>query len=132
LAIDAGVDFPHLAYLLALGARMDVPVSYRIGAKSRWLLGDVDSLLLRLRNSDADLDLPSSAPSRPRAVLEFMKFAQHGMSYDVLSAGDVQPFFHEAKQYIRDLSASANRGIRKRFSRFPLGRPRLVRPSIQK
>jgi predicted ATP-grasp superfamily ATP-dependent carboligase len=48
LAIDAGVDFPFLL----LRTMADEPVepigTYRIGVKSRWFLGDLDALLMRL------------------------------------------------------------------------------------
>ena len=132
LAIDAGVDFPHLAYQLAIGERPDVPESYRIGNRSRWLLGDFDSLLLRMRNSDADLNLPGGAPSKIRALVEFMKFAQPGLRYDVFSAHDPQPFLHETHQYIRELSVTANRRMLRRFNRIPFGRRGVIRPSIQK
>jgi len=132
LAIDAGVDFPHLTYQLATGELPDVPQSYRLGVKSRWLLGDLDSLLLRMRNSDADLNLPDGAPSKMRALFEFMKFMEPGLRYDVFSARDPRPFLHEMNQYIRELSLTANRRMLRRFSRISFGKRGFIRPSIQK
>ena len=55
LAVDAGVDFPYLCCQLALGQAPDVPASYTVGVRSRWLLGDLDHLLLRVFHSDRDL-----------------------------------------------------------------------------
>src|SRR5262249_38745780 len=51
LAIDAGVDFPHLACQLATGQRPAIDRPYAIGVKNRWLAGDLDHLLLRLFRS---------------------------------------------------------------------------------
>ncbi len=38
LAISSGVDFPHLYYLLATGARVSTHTRYRVGLRCRWLL----------------------------------------------------------------------------------------------
>ena len=103
LAVASGVDFPFLAYQLALGRRPDVPCSYRVGVKSRWLLGDLDHLLLRLRKNHEALNLPPASPSRSRVVLDFLKAAQPGLRYDVISAHDSRPFAYEMAQYVRDL-----------------------------
>lgn len=49
LAIDAGVDFPYLLYCLARGESVAAVPSYRVGTRSRWLLGDLDHLYLTLK-----------------------------------------------------------------------------------
>jgi protein-tyrosine-phosphatase len=103
LAVDAGVDFPHLTYQLATGRPPDAPASYRVGAKSRWFLGDVDHLLLRLRKRDAALHLPPGSPSRCRSVVDFMKVAGRGLRYDVFDATDRSPQMYEASQYLWDI-----------------------------
>src|SRR4029077_21269913 len=64
LAIDAGVDFPFLAWQLATGQRPEVRRPYAVGVKNRWLCGDVDHLLLRLFRSERSLHLPAGAPSK--------------------------------------------------------------------
>ena len=82
LAVDAGVDFPFLACQLARGVPPEAPRAVRLGVKNRWLLGDLDHLLLRLVRSAEALDLPDGAPvdgahaprvslrsSRPEAAL---------------------------------------------------------------
>ena len=53
LAIDAGVDFPFLLYQLACGENPDPVESYKTGIRLRWLLGDLDSLYLTLRDHHA-------------------------------------------------------------------------------
>jgi predicted ATP-grasp superfamily ATP-dependent carboligase len=113
LAVQAGVDFPYLSYLLALGRPFEIPASYQIGVKSRWLLGDLDHLLMRLFHSDGDQHLPEGAPSRIRALVDFLQPIGAGLKYDVISRDDPRPFVHEAQLYARQLSASAaHRGRR--------------------
>jgi predicted ATP-grasp superfamily ATP-dependent carboligase len=117
LAVDAGVDFPYLLYQLALGYRPEVSQTYRVGVKSRWLLGDLDHLLLRLLNSDRDLHLPDSAPSRWHTLVDFLKFAEPGLHYEVISGADPRPFLYEVCHYGRDLSASVTQSVWGRVAR---------------
>jgi predicted ATP-grasp superfamily ATP-dependent carboligase len=49
LAIDCGVDFPWLLYQLCRGDQVAAPEHYEVGRRLRWLLGDLDHLLLQLR-----------------------------------------------------------------------------------
>jgi len=103
LAVDCGVDFPFLAYQLARGVRPEAEPPGMTGVKSRWLLGDLDHLLLRLARSPEALDLHEGAPSAARAVFEFLKFLQPGLRYDVIDGSDWGPFAYELQQYIRGL-----------------------------
>jgi predicted ATP-grasp superfamily ATP-dependent carboligase len=100
LAVDAGIDFPYLAWQLALGQRLHDAPAYKVGIKSRWLLGDLDHLLLRLFKRERDLNLPAGAPSRFATVLAFLKFVDRGLRYEVLRASDVRPFLHELRGYV--------------------------------
>jgi predicted ATP-grasp superfamily ATP-dependent carboligase len=113
LAIDAGVDFPFLTYQLALGVRPGPSMSYRVGVKSRWLLGDLDHLLLRLCRRDRDLDLPDDAPSKVGALLAFLNFAERNVRYEVVDASDPRPFMHELRRYAEGLVASAGSRVRR-------------------
>jgi predicted ATP-grasp superfamily ATP-dependent carboligase len=113
LAIDAGVDFPHLSCQLAIGDRLDIPPTYRVGVKSRWLLGDLDHLLLRMRYSDRDLHLPDGAPSKARTVLDFLKFAEPGLHYEIVNRTDVRPFLYEVRQYVKDVIQSRRSAARR-------------------
>jgi predicted ATP-grasp superfamily ATP-dependent carboligase len=129
LAIAAGVDFPHLACQLALGERPEVPGAYRIGVRNRWLLGDLDHLLLRLAHGDRDLDLAASAPSKRRAIVDFLKFVQPAMSYEIISLSDPAPFLHELSQYLRTLAGGAAGRVQKAAGRAGFARQRCPRPS---
>ena len=98
LAVDAGVDFPYLCYRLATGETVDVPSVYAIGVKSRWLLGDLDHLLIRLRGRRRE-SFPAES-SRLRALVEFFRRPKRG-SQDVFRRDDPRPMFHELRQYLR-------------------------------
>ncbi len=111
LAIDAGVDFPWLVHQLALGERPETPQGYSVGVKCRWFLGDVDHLLLRVFKRNRDLNLPPCATSRTRAFVDFLRFAEPGLHYEVLRREDPRPGVFEAREYMRDLWAIARRRL---------------------
>jgi predicted ATP-grasp superfamily ATP-dependent carboligase len=128
LAVDAGVDFPYLSCQLALGRSPDVPTSYRVGMRNRWLLGDLDHLLSRLLHAPDALTLPPGAASRARTLVDFVSSTRPGVRDQVVSADDPRPFLHELSEYARGVWASAARGARRWVAG---GRSlRLARPSI--
>lgn len=104
LAIDAGVDFPYLLYRIAVGDEVAPTNGYRIGVKSRWLLGDLDHLYLTFKNGS---DRRLSRGSRWRAVLRFLRFFEKKTRYEVNRWDDWRPFVFELKQY----PASAVRNV---------------------
>jgi hypothetical protein len=99
--------------------------------RNRWLVGDLDHLLSRLGRTRGDLSLPDHAPSRLRAVLDFMRCTRPGVGDQVLSGDDPGPFFHEARQYVRSLSASVALRLRRRVVRGGVGRLRVARAAIR-
>ncbi|MEO6210037.1 MAG: ATP-grasp domain-containing protein [Gemmatimonadaceae bacterium] len=101
LAIDAGVDFPALLIAAASGEPMAPVTEYRRGARSRWWWGDVDQLLARWRRSDESLALPSDAPSRARATLDFFSLMHPHNRSDVFRARDMRPFIRETLDWFR-------------------------------
>ena len=120
LAIDAGVDFPFLAWQLALGDRIDTPAPYRVGVRSRWLLGDLDHLMLRVFRPDAAQGLPADTPSRGRTIVEFLKFTGRDLHYEVLRLNDLRPFCHEVAGYLATVGRAMVRTAR-RLLRFSAG-----------
>jgi predicted ATP-grasp superfamily ATP-dependent carboligase len=102
LAIDAGVNFPLLLYRLAVGEAVGKQFSYRTGVKSRWLLGDLDHLLIRLTHSGPFNGLPDPRVSSARACLNFLKLYEPGLHYDVLRLNDLRPAWFECKAYLRE------------------------------
>jgi predicted ATP-grasp superfamily ATP-dependent carboligase len=101
LAVDAGVDFPYLCCQLALGQRLDVPASYKVGIRSRWLLGDLDHLLLRLWHGDRDL--PGGTPSRLQTLANFLTPTGPRLRHEIFRRNDVRPALHELRQYAKGL-----------------------------
>jgi predicted ATP-grasp superfamily ATP-dependent carboligase len=101
LAIDAGVDFPLLLYRLASGDPPPPVESYRLGVRCRWLLGDLDHLLIRLRRRQAAAELPPHAPGLGRAILDFLNpFAGR---LEVERLDDPGPGWLEMRSYLRTL-----------------------------
>jgi len=117
LAIDAGLDFPWLVSQLALGRRPHSGAPYRVGVKSRWLLGDLDHLYLRLFKTARELQLPPSSPSRLRTVVDFLKFRQRDMHDEIARFDDIRPFLHELGLAARGLTTAAAHRVRRRPGR---------------
>jgi predicted ATP-grasp superfamily ATP-dependent carboligase len=98
LAIDAGVDFPALLVEIAQGRRPATP-QYRVGVRTRWLLGDVDSLLAVLMRSRARANLPESHPGRLRTLLAFFTPNRH-TRFELERRDDLAPARLEARRWL--------------------------------
>ena len=109
LAIDAGVNFPLLLDRLALGESVPVQRDYKVGIKSRWLLGDLDNLLIRLRGRNWPNGLPGSDRSKLKATLDFLRLYESKSRFDVLRFGDLGPGWFEFKDYVRSTLRSLRR-----------------------
>jgi predicted ATP-grasp superfamily ATP-dependent carboligase len=105
LAIDAGVNFPDLLVRLALGEEIRPVDGYRVGVRSRWLWGDVDHLIARLRRSRARLHLEPGAPSTLRTMWEFFKFWRAADRIEVWDPEDPRPFWQETLAWFRGRSS---------------------------
>jgi len=104
LAIRAGVDFPFLLYRLALGESAEGPPGYRIGLKSRWELGDLDHLLIRLKRDPNHPSLSGTRVRKRDAVASFLTdFFRPSVVHEVFNYGDPAPFLFEAKEYLGNL-----------------------------
>lgn len=87
LAINAGVDFPYLAYQLAAGQSVNCFHNYRVGVKSRNLLGDINRLLRIIFRNNHDFN-------KLKETNDFFKiFFSKNIFYDVESITDPLPFF---------------------------------------
>jgi predicted ATP-grasp superfamily ATP-dependent carboligase len=96
LAVDSGVDFPWMSFQLANG-ESPLPVSsYVTGRRLRWLLGDVDNLLLQIRNPRTDLT------GKARAAGRFLKtFLDTSCRQEVFRWRDPGPGLREISDWIR-------------------------------
>lgn len=97
LAVDAGVDFPALLLELGLGRPARAPPDYATARRLRWLLGDIDNLLLQWRSG------PTPA-ARRRALLGFLAtFFDGRCRQEVLRLADPQPGLREWGQWLAAL-----------------------------
>ncbi len=103
LATDAGVNFPLLLYRLANEENVPGQFDYKVGVKSRWLLGDLDHLLIRLKHSRELNGFSDFNNSRLRALVDFVKFYERKLHYEILRLEDPSPGWHECKSYIREI-----------------------------
>ncbi len=100
LAIDAGIDFPYLLYLQAIGEHYDPISSYR-QTRLRWLLGDIDNLYITLKTSRERL--PQEYHNKLKVVCNFIKEFAGPARLEVLRRDDFMPFIWELRKYIKDL-----------------------------
>lgn len=117
LAIDAGVDFPWLLYQLATtGAVQHSVGSYEVGVRSRWWIGDLDHLLLRLRKSDSELSLPPGSPSKKETIVSFLRVWDPKTQSEVFRLSDPWPGLYELAHYgmplMQRIRASAKARLR--------------------
>jgi predicted ATP-grasp superfamily ATP-dependent carboligase len=103
LAIDAGVNFPRLLVEAALGSDAEPPPAYRSGVRTRWELGDLDHLLLRLRHNSARLRLPPGAPGRLATVAGFLLSFLPPTRQEILRPSDPRPFGREIARWLAQL-----------------------------
>lgn len=91
VAIESGIDFPYLLFLLAEGEQITPVFSYKTGVKFRWLNGDFQNLRSLLRGEQRLIN--TTPPNKLHAILRFIKFYEKNMHYDSLSLSDPLPFF---------------------------------------
>jgi len=104
LAISSGIDFPKLLlHYLHGNSFPDVLAQYKVGLRLRWLLGTLDYLLIRLKNKDADLQLPPQSHTKLQAIIEFLKLKKRSTGFDVFDRNDLRPFVLELKEYMLDI-----------------------------
>lgn len=96
LAIDSGVDFPWWLYLISTGKQ--VPRTEYQHRRLRWLLGDLDRLLIILK-------APRSVYSASEKLIEIVRFFTPGLRtrHEINRCRDLKPFLFEIKQYLRAL-----------------------------
>lgn len=99
LAIDAGVDFPFLLLQTMADEPMEPIDTYRIGVKSRWLMGDFDALLMRLFKRRNELHLPPGHAGKLLSILRFMKLWQKDTYNEIFRFSDIKPGLYEAKRW---------------------------------
>jgi predicted ATP-grasp superfamily ATP-dependent carboligase len=98
LAIDCGVDFPWLSYQITQGLPVGEPQPYVLGRRLRWLLGDLDSLIIRLRQGQ------STADDKARAVGAFLRsFVDPLSRQEIMRISDPAPAIREIANWLKAL-----------------------------
>lgn len=107
LAIDAGVDFPSiLVDSLTRGGSVAAAPAYRVGVRSRWFWGDVDSLLTTLFGNRQAANFPTPRTKLAR-VAGFLNFWGKDLHYENPRLGDLGPWRHETVRWVRHLLPGA-------------------------
>ncbi len=100
LAVDAGVDFPQLLVAAATGEPVTPVHQYRAAVRCRWVLGDLDHLLARLRHSRAELFMSAAGSGRLRALADFL--VAFGVRHsEILRLSDPRPGLREVADWLR-------------------------------
>jgi predicted ATP-grasp superfamily ATP-dependent carboligase len=102
LAIDAGVNFPVLLYRLASGEDPTPQFEYTAGMKSRWLIGYLDHLLMRVATKHEPPQSLGPRESKFRAFLGLLNFFEPNLHDAIFRFTDVRPFVFECKVYARN------------------------------
>ena len=101
LALDAGMNFPLLYYRLATGQDVPGQFDYKVGVRSRWLLGDLDQLLIQWTHPNGQNGSSSYPTSRLRSSLDFMNFWEPNVHYEILRFDDPAPGWYEFQAYVQ-------------------------------
>jgi predicted ATP-grasp superfamily ATP-dependent carboligase len=97
LAIDSGVDFPYLLYQIAIGERPDPVDQPIVGCKLRWLLGDLDSLYITLK------DKRYHASEKCARLGQFIRPDFKHTQHEIFRPQDPAPAGFEIRQFLAQL-----------------------------
>jgi len=92
-----GVETLHR---LAVDGDIDPVFTYRVGVRLRWWLGDLDWLLIRLRER-------GSRAQRLQALQQFLRPAGRATRTEILRRDDPAPAIRELSQYLQALLRGA-------------------------
>jgi len=96
-SICAGVDFPYLLYKMAMEGDVKSVFTYKVGVKTRWMLGDLRAL--------ADYIMTKK---RKEVLKDFFKLHGNNLHYDDVSAEDPIPTLIEFMIPLMNLLKSGN------------------------
>jgi predicted ATP-grasp superfamily ATP-dependent carboligase len=99
LSIDCGVDFPWLLYQNAVGIRPEAPPNYVAGKRLHWFLGDLDRLLIQLRDRDNKLSATAKVQSSARFLGACVSPRNRS---EVLRLSDPKPAASEVLKWVEE------------------------------
>jgi len=91
LASASGVNFPYLLYKMSMDGDVKSVLRYKVGVKSRWLVGDILHLVSVLTESYDKKTVGNV--EKIKTLLEFLKFYDEDLHYDIFSLDDILPGF---------------------------------------
>ena len=97
LAVDCGVDVPWLMYQLATGIDPAPVLSYEVGRRSRWFVGDLSHLYLVLRGKS----IPHQDTSRMSSMTDVLWRHHINQFTEDWRYGDRGPFWHQIRRELR-------------------------------
>ena len=112
LAIDAGINFPLQLVQLYKGGLPLETCTYRVGVRSRWLLGDLDHLLTRLFSRSSSTN---ALPPISTVISDFMCPHSKNTYLEVERWDDLGPCLYEMRNYIREGFGLNNSSRRRRY-----------------
>lgn len=93
LAVESGVDFPHLLVQHMTGQPVGSDNDYRIGHRSRWFRGDLERVVMML-------DSPKySRGEKIKAIGQAINFVSRDVSYDTMKVDDPLPGLIELLEF---------------------------------
>jgi len=95
LSIDAGVDFPWLLYQLATGEAPMASSGYKVGLRSRWLMGDI-AHLCKVLHADGSAQALNGR-HKWDSIMGFLNFFDPRVRWEVNRWEDWRPFVQELK-----------------------------------
>lgn len=97
VAIKAEVDFPYLLYRMTMDGDVKGVFSYKVGVKGRYFQQDLLYIVSLFK--DASTNPGVQNPNRIRTMMNWLKFYEPGVFYDLLDMYDPLPFFFSLALY---------------------------------
>ena len=98
LPIDCGLDFPWLAYQIAMGIPVDRALPYKTENRLRWLLGDIDSMLISRRTNT------KWGRRSEYSIWAFLRtFFDLSCRQEILRVNDPRPAIREFRQWLSEI-----------------------------
>jgi len=101
LTVQAGVNFPYLFYRLICGQSVGQSID-NTSVRLRWLLGDLDSLIISFRNKEGPF-VRENMTSKGALLKEFLFEFFRKTNYQVFRWSDSAPFLLELREYVKTL-----------------------------
>ena len=96
LAVDAGIDFPAMLHQVSTNRKPTKPLSYKVGKRLRWLLGDLDRLYIIWKGNEYSLF------NKIKNTILFLILLTPSTRFEINRFNDIKPFWFEIRSYFRN------------------------------